>query len=89
MGPRKRKAVTSRHEVCRVVTSCCLEDEGKVFVSRLFESRPAAPLRAKARSDPRDGTGGLIDLPQPRRSPTDSIKYITEGIDKKKKLITD
>lgn len=81
VGPRKRKAVTSRHEVCCVVTSCCLEGDGKVFVSRQFESRRAAPT---TRPDPGDGTGGLIDPPEPRRSPIDSINYITEDIDKKK-----
>lgn len=54
-------------------------------VSRLIVSPRADRSTLAPRSELRDGTGWLIETPEPRRSPTDSINYITEGIDKTKK----
>ena len=83
----KRPSVTLRHELCCVVTSCCLEDEGKV--SGVIVRPRAAPQHAAARSELKDGAGWLIGTPEARRAHSDAITYITGGIDKTQSVITD
>lgn len=75
--------MTFHDELCCVVTSCWLEDEGKVLVSGLTVNERTVALQRHV-SALKDGTGSLIETLEPRQSPGDSNSYTTEGIDKTK-----
>lgn len=73
--------MTFRAEVCRVVASCCLEDDGRrVFVSRRVVSRTVGHV------DPEDVTGG------PSRAglrPRGCTRSITGAVAQTEAVITD
>lgn len=67
---------------------CChqlLSARRRKSVCVSIDCEPASrPEHVAPRLELRDATGWLIETPEPGRPPSDSINYITEGIDKTK-----